>query len=190
MALLLLCAGHVLHWFFHSPLNPRKLLSLCSGHHPTLLETWPQQRMMVYSLHIGGCEPLHFVPCFLESIIVVCWDPGVRPAVGPCPWPCCLQIPIIRPSPDLFLGWHYISHQDPITIGVLHIPVAFPTGDIGHRCCGWYNLDASCGGWDRQHHWISAGSINDASRFSFMQKGKRRYLRSGSATKNILWVAS
>jgi hypothetical protein len=84
----------VRRFLLHSLLDPREVVSLRSGQCPTLLGIWSRQGMMVHSLRIRGREPLRSTPCLLGCIVVLyCWDPGLRPAVGPNHGLRCLQDP-------------------------------------------------------------------------------------------------
>jgi hypothetical protein len=131
----------VRRFLLHSLLDPREVVSLRSGQCPTLLGIWSRQGMMVHSLRIRGREPLRSTPCLLGCIVVLyCWDPGLRPAVGPNHGLRCLQDPATCLPPNSLVGWplavlsHHLSY---VAIGLLRIAAAFPMGDVGHRYRSW-----------------------------------------------------
>ena len=82
-----------------------------------------------------------FFPC--------CWDPGLRPAVGPSHGLCRLHGPttgLPPQGPHSFVEWPLVvprHHRPYVAIGLLRIAAAFPIGDVGHQCRGWHNLAVS-----------------------------------------------
>ena len=82
------CFSVLAMWCDASSTLSSTLGSWCSctdGHHPTLLETRSQQGTMVYSLHIGGREPLRSAPCLLGYPLLFVGNlvSGVRWALAP-----------------------------------------------------------------------------------------------------------
>ena len=84
------CAINALRDLLHTPLYPGQQ-SGCSFYCPPMLETQPQQRLMVNPLRMWDCETLCSASSFLGFAIgVLFWDPGDRLVVGPRCGPRCL----------------------------------------------------------------------------------------------------
>ena len=103
------CQYGALLSFQHSPRPCR--LSIRGVHHPTLLETWSQQGLVVNALRTRGREPLRSVSRLLgfmtDSYI---GDPSRRLVAGPNCGPRCLRDPLgCFTTPGSFGGWHHVG---------------------------------------------------------------------------------